>query len=269
MATLSGTVKTFNVHKGWGFVECNGQDHFLHKKELKGMCVDKGTQVQFVAEQSEKGVSAVNVTVHVSDPSQAWYFGEVKSFNPNKGFGFITSEAFDGKDIFVLKTDLQDGWASAGASCKMKVESQEKGLIAKEVQLLGTSSGGQWGQDQMQMMKGMMSQMMPWGMGGKGMGMGGMGQGIGMGGMGQGMGMGGHGKGMGMGGMGKGMGGSQWSKGNAGSTGGSQWNKGNGGSKGGSQWSKGGGGGTGVWQPMFMKQDKGKGKGQMKGKSAW
>ena len=26
MMELNGTVKNFNPHKGWGFVECNGQD---------------------------------------------------------------------------------------------------------------------------------------------------------------------------------------------------------------------------------------------------
>lgn len=33
--------------QGWGFVESNGQDVFLHKGDLKGICVDKGTNVQF------------------------------------------------------------------------------------------------------------------------------------------------------------------------------------------------------------------------------
>ena len=32
-------LQNFGVYtRGWGFVECNGQDSFLHKKELKGQC---------------------------------------------------------------------------------------------------------------------------------------------------------------------------------------------------------------------------------------
>ena len=44
--------------KGWGFIECNGQDTFVNKKDLKGYCPSKGYQVQFVVTQSEKGAQA-------------------------------------------------------------------------------------------------------------------------------------------------------------------------------------------------------------------
>lgn len=163
--SFTGTVKSFNPHKGWGFVECNGTDVFLNKKELKGFCVSKGQQVQFAVSQSEKGSQATNVTVIVA-PEEAYYYGEIKSFNQGKGYGFITSEAFPGQDVFVLKTELPGGFGPAGGHCKFKVEVQEKGMAAKDVQLLG-AAGNQV--QQMKAMMGMGSMGMMGGMGGMGM----------------------------------------------------------------------------------------------------
>ena len=37
--------------QGWGFIESNGQDVFLYKSDLKGICVDKGVNVQFTMKQ--------------------------------------------------------------------------------------------------------------------------------------------------------------------------------------------------------------------------
>jgi len=197
---LSGTVKSYNPHKGWGFVECNGQDSFLYKKELKGVCPSKGDPVKFDLGQSEKGTTAVNVTVMVPEETAA-YFGEVKSFNPSKGYGFINSEAFPGTDIFVLRSELPGGFGPQGGHCKFKVAKEAKGPAAKDVMLLGAAG------NQVQQMK-----QSPWGFEGKGFegkgwgkgdpwgGKGGYDMYMGMGPMSpMGFGMGGYGKGYGYG----------------------------------------------------------------------
>eukprot|EP00931_Biecheleriopsis_adriatica_P059404 TRINITY_DN3554_c0_g1_i1.p1 TRINITY_DN3554_c0_g1~~TRINITY_DN3554_c0_g1_i1.p1 ORF type:complete len:265 (-),score=69.10 TRINITY_DN3554_c0_g1_i1:271-1014(-) len=244
---FSGVVKSFNPHKGWGFLEANGQDHFIFKKELKGICIEKGMSVSFNATPNEKGSQASDVTVLVP-PEQAQYFGEVKSFNPNKGFGFITSEAFPGQDVFVLKTEIPGQYAATGNQCKFTVVHEVKGIMAKGVQLLGEAG------NQANMMKGMMSGMKgswgdSWG-GGKGGSWGGAGKGAAKGSWG---GDGGFGKGAakgswgGDGGAGKGM------KGSWGGDGGGK-------AKGKGSW--GGDGGGGVWNMMdMMSKMKGKGKG--------
>jgi len=134
----SGTVKTYNAHKGWGFISMNGIDIFLNKKDLKGIIVEPGTPVTFNVTQTDKGQQAIDVTV-IMNPEQACYLGKVKSFNPSKGFGFITAEAFPGQDIFVLKTDLP-GMAPEDAQVKFKMTMSEKGPQAKEVALLGQAS---------------------------------------------------------------------------------------------------------------------------------
>ncbi|CAE7274516.1 cspA [Symbiodinium sp. CCMP2456] len=140
----TGTVKSYNPHKGdlaaagWGFVECNGQDSFLHNKELKGQCPSAGDQVAFKVEPSEKGTVATEVTVQVSS-EEAFYAGEIKRFNPVKGYGFISCEAFPEQDVFVLKSELPQGFGPEGGRCKFKVAKEEKGPAAKQVQLLGAA----------------------------------------------------------------------------------------------------------------------------------
>lgn len=133
---LNGTVKAFNPHKGWGFVECNGQDMFLHKKDLNGFCPSKGDQVQFTVGQTEKGPVAENAKVVGSETS---YYGQIKSYNPSKGFGFISSEAFPEQDVFVLRSELPGGFGPEGSSCKFNVSMDEKGPAAKKVMLLGAA----------------------------------------------------------------------------------------------------------------------------------
>ncbi|CAK8988032.1 Cold shock protein CspB (Major cold shock protein) [Durusdinium trenchii] len=145
---LTGTIKSYNPHKGWGFIECNGQDTFVNKKDLKGHCPSKGHQVKFEISQTEKGAQATNVEVLVSDEEKA-YFGEIKSFNPSKGYGFISCEAFPDKDIFVLKSELPGGFGPQGGLCKFKVSHEDKGPSAKEVTLLGSAG------NQVQQMKAM------------------------------------------------------------------------------------------------------------------
>eukprot|EP00933_Yihiella_yeosuensis_P011418 TRINITY_DN118723_c0_g1_i1.p1 TRINITY_DN118723_c0_g1~~TRINITY_DN118723_c0_g1_i1.p1 ORF type:complete len:175 (+),score=53.46 TRINITY_DN118723_c0_g1_i1:75-599(+) len=157
----TGTVKSFNPHKGWGFVECNGQDVFLNKKELGGVCVSKGDQVQFSIQQTEKGSAAQGVTA-LKAPEDMTYFGEIKRFNPMSGFGFITSDAFS-EDVFLLRSELPGGFGPEGGHCKFKVVTEQKGKAAKEVQLLGAAG------DQAQQFKAMM------GYGGYGGGFGGWG----------------------------------------------------------------------------------------------
>mmetsp|Transcript_44271 Transcript_44271/g.82776 ORF Transcript_44271/g.82776 Transcript_44271/m.82776 type:complete len:209 (-) Transcript_44271:57-683(-) len=134
----TGTIKSYNPHKGWGFIAADGQDTFVNKKDLKGYCPDKGDQVQFEILETDKGRQASNVSV-LAPPDQMSYFGQIKSFNPSKGYGFITCEAFEGKDIFVLKSELPGGYGPTGGQCKFKVVEEGKGPSAKDVMLLGSA----------------------------------------------------------------------------------------------------------------------------------
>jgi len=139
--SVGGVVTSYNPHKGWGFIECNGQDVFVNKKECGGFCLAKGMQVEFGLAQGEKGSHATGVRCLVS-AEDALYHGEIKSFNMNKGYGFIGCDAFPGQDVFVLKSAIYGGFAPQGGLCKFKVTMEEKGPAAADVQLLGAASEG-------------------------------------------------------------------------------------------------------------------------------
>eukprot|EP00438_Fugacium_kawagutii_P031586 Skav225873 [mRNA] locus=scaffold810:500523:502126:+ [translate_table: standard] len=51
---VSGTVTSYNPHKGWGFIECNGQDVFVNRRQCGGYCLAKGMKVAFNVTQGEK-----------------------------------------------------------------------------------------------------------------------------------------------------------------------------------------------------------------------
>jgi CspA family cold shock protein len=62
--SVIGTVKWFDDEKGFGFLEYNHCDYFLHYRQLQGTgfkSVRPGQDVSFEIESSEKGPYAANV----------------------------------------------------------------------------------------------------------------------------------------------------------------------------------------------------------------
>jgi CspA family cold shock protein len=62
----SGTVKWFNGQKGFGFIETQDKDVFIHISAVHAAGLDslqEGAAVSFDLEDGPKGPSAVNITV--------------------------------------------------------------------------------------------------------------------------------------------------------------------------------------------------------------
>jgi cold shock protein len=67
----TGTVKWFSSDKGYGFITpADGSDDvFVHFSSIEGSgfkTLDEGAKVQFETEPGQKGLQAINVTMHGS-----------------------------------------------------------------------------------------------------------------------------------------------------------------------------------------------------------
>ena len=61
---LRGKVKWFNESKGFGFVECDGNDYFVHFSAIQGSgfkTLKEGAEVLFKATKGQKGPQAEEV----------------------------------------------------------------------------------------------------------------------------------------------------------------------------------------------------------------
>ena len=59
---MQGMVKWFGIKKGYGFIEAQGKDYFVHINDVqKNSQLDKGDKVSFEADKAPKGFKAINV----------------------------------------------------------------------------------------------------------------------------------------------------------------------------------------------------------------
>lgn len=66
---MLGKIKYFNKEKGYGFIETEKKDVFVHISEIDieiGKYPEIGQQVEFETEETEKGTKAVRVTLNHS-----------------------------------------------------------------------------------------------------------------------------------------------------------------------------------------------------------
>jgi len=166
MVAYSGTIKSYNSSKGWGFIECAatervyGKDVFVMRSALPGGSAEAGDPVSFTVTQGKVGPEATDVKVISSRPSSAEYasvvpppsrskdyntsnsyVGVVKSYVEAKGWGFITSDATEqlfGKDIFFMKGAIESGAINKGDKVRFNVVAGLKGPEATDVRQVGS-----------------------------------------------------------------------------------------------------------------------------------
>ena len=102
---LAGKVKFFNQPRGFGFIDVDGEDYFVHITDVDGEILLGDEEVSFKPVQGHKGLQAIEVC-RVDPPEMDKEWGRVKFYNEEKGYGFIGR---DGKaDVFAHFTDFED-----------------------------------------------------------------------------------------------------------------------------------------------------------------
>lgn len=135
---FAGMVKAFNEEKGWGHITCEetkllyGKDIFVMRSALRCGKISAGHAVRFCVTTTARGPQATEV--FSLEAGADWssqdvvgraFFGKVKLFSEEKGWGFIecveTHKMF-GKDMFVHKREFGSSDISNGSRIQFFIE---------------------------------------------------------------------------------------------------------------------------------------------------
>jgi len=119
-----------------------GKDVMVLKRELPDGFVEAGQEVSFCLEEGRNGLLATRLTLAnaLTAEDEQRHRGVIKSFNPGKGWGFVTSPdilSIYGKDIMVRAKDVPNGHIDQGVEVSFVVEDGLTGPIATRLKIGG------------------------------------------------------------------------------------------------------------------------------------
>ena len=145
MVRKEGEVKFFDSDRGFGFIEVDGIDYFVHVTNVRNEepLVD-GECVEFKpakGKQNGSGYEALDVK-RIDPPEMAQEEGIVELYNDAKGYGFVKRETKG--DVFVHVNDLKDSSddLEEGVRIRFKVRADQDGRSrAYEIERIGSFNG--------------------------------------------------------------------------------------------------------------------------------
>lgn len=145
---LQGTVRWFDVAKGFGFIapDDEGPDLFVHVKELvddsPSRVLREGQVVEFDVVEGDRGPQARNVRVTGEVATAALgVLGTIAWYEPGKGYGFASPDG-GGPEVFVHSSSIVTGGVvHEGQRVAFLVTEGERGPQAEHVVPLAVTPG--------------------------------------------------------------------------------------------------------------------------------
>ena len=155
-ARRQGKVKWYNERKGYGFIDLDGEEVFIHRSALTAFGVlrlQTEDTVTVTTRRSDRGLVAeqlfgierppVPEGLVATEAEQGEEFAEVKFFNDEKGYGFLMVENYE-EDVFIHTSTLERAGVpglDSGQCVLVRVEADKNGWQASSIRLYAGTRG--------------------------------------------------------------------------------------------------------------------------------